>query len=176
MFKKVNPCIYFSLLGVDKLFSYAISEWLNDIKKNQLPGILGGVGPMHSLVQLGKLILAFVHLHMNVFVSLKTRQRLSPLQKPTQTMLTLCFHFLSRHSAYVRELSDLGVVSSFSVQGLKDLVWLPIEQYRKDGRIVRGFQRGAASFGTSTAMAALELTNRMVQTIQVECITPQVVK
>ncbi|XP_066200487.1 autophagy-related protein 2 homolog B [Saccopteryx leptura] len=92
------------LLGVDKLFSYAISEWLTDIKKNQLPGILGGVGPMHSLVQL--------------------------------------------------------------VQGLKDLVWLPIEQYRKDGRIVRGFQRGAASFGTSTAMAALELTNRMVQTIQ----------
>ncbi|XP_051006983.1 autophagy-related protein 2 homolog B isoform X2 [Acomys russatus] len=92
------------LLGIDKLFSYAITEWLNDIKKNQLPGILGGVGPMHSLVQL--------------------------------------------------------------VQGLKDLVWLPIEQYRKDGRIVRGFQRGAASFGTSTAMAALELTNRMVQTIQ----------
>ncbi|XP_006735847.1 autophagy-related protein 2 homolog B [Leptonychotes weddellii] len=92
------------LLGVDKLFSYAITEWLTDIKKNQLPGILGGVGPMHSLVQL--------------------------------------------------------------VQGLKDLVWLPIEQYRKDGRIVRGFQRGAASFGTSTAMAALELTNRTVQTIQ----------
>nr|XP_045009794.1 autophagy-related protein 2 homolog B isoform X2 [Jaculus jaculus] len=92
------------LLGVDKLFSYAITEWLNDIKKNQLPGILGGVGPMHSLVQLA--------------------------------------------------------------QGLKDLVWLPIEQYRKDGRIVRGFQRGAASFGTSTAMAALELTSRMVQTIQ----------
>ncbi|XP_031213724.1 autophagy-related protein 2 homolog B isoform X1 [Mastomys coucha] len=92
------------LLGIDKLFSYAITEWLSDIKKNQLPGLLGGVGPMHSLVQL--------------------------------------------------------------VQGLKDLVWLPIEQYRKDGRIVRGFQRGAASFGTSTAMAALELTNRMVQTIQ----------
>lgn len=97
-------CYRHGLLGVDKLFAYAINEWLNDIKKSQLPGILGGVGPMHSLVQL--------------------------------------------------------------VQGLKDLVWLPIEQYRKDGRIVRGFQRGAASFGTSTAMAALELTNRMVQTIQ----------
>lgn len=54
-----------------------------------------------------------------------------------------------------------------SVQGFRDLVWLPIEQYRKDGRIVRGFQRGTASFGTSTAMAALELTNRMVRTIQV---------
>ncbi|XP_069064370.1 autophagy-related protein 2 homolog B isoform X2 [Pleurodeles waltl] len=97
-------CYRHGLLGVDKLFAYAIHEWLSDIKKSQLPGILGGVGPMHSLVQL--------------------------------------------------------------VQGLKDLVWLPIEQYRKDGRIVRGFQRGAASFGTSTAMAALELTNRMVQTIQ----------
>lgn len=55
----------------------------------------------------------------------------------------------------------------YSVHGLRDLVWLPIEQYRKDGRIVRGFQRGTASFGTSTAMAALELTNRMVRTIQV---------
>uniref|UniRef100_A0A8C9FHB2 Autophagy related 2B n=1 Tax=Pavo cristatus TaxID=9049 RepID=A0A8C9FHB2_PAVCR len=90
--------------GDDHRFSQEVTSY-SDQPKNQLPGILGGVGPMHSLVQL--------------------------------------------------------------VQGLKDLVWLPIEQYRKDGRIVRGFQRGAASFGTSTAMAALELTNRMVQTIQV---------
>lgn len=60
-----------------------------------------------------------------------------------------------------------------SVQGFRDLVWLPIEQYRKDGRIVRGFQRGTASFGTSTAMAALELTNRMVRTIQVNSAVPK---
>ncbi|XP_032883372.1 autophagy-related protein 2 homolog B isoform X1 [Amblyraja radiata] len=97
-------CYRHGLLGVDKLVAYALNEWLTDIRKNQLPGIFGGIGPMHSLVQL--------------------------------------------------------------VQGLKDLVWLPIEQYRRDGRIVRGLQRGAASFGTSTAMAALELTNRLVQTIQ----------
>ncbi|XP_069771921.1 autophagy-related protein 2 homolog B-like isoform X4 [Narcine bancroftii] len=97
-------CNRHGLLGVDRLISYALNEWLTDIRKYQLPGILGGVGPMHSLVQL--------------------------------------------------------------VQGLKDLVWLPIEQYRRDGHIVRGLQRGAASFGTSTAMAALELTNRLVQTIQ----------
>ncbi|XP_069752323.1 autophagy-related protein 2 homolog A [Narcine bancroftii] len=97
-------CCRHGLLGVDKVIHYALSEWLNDIKKNQLPGILGGVGPMHSVVQL--------------------------------------FH------------------------GLKDLFWLPIEQYRKDGRIIRGLQRGAASFGTSTASAALELSNRLVQAIQ----------
>lgn len=75
---KENNFIYFSLLGVDKLFSYAISEWLNDIKKNQLPGILGGVGPMHSLVQLGKLILISVQTHMAF--SLKTKQNLTNLQ------------------------------------------------------------------------------------------------
>ena len=48
-----------------------------------------------------------------------------------------------------------------------DLVRLPVEQYRKDGRLMRGFQRGASSFGTSTAMAAVELTNRMVRLLQV---------
>uniref|UniRef100_A0AAR2JFN0 Autophagy related 2A n=1 Tax=Pygocentrus nattereri TaxID=42514 RepID=A0AAR2JFN0_PYGNA len=92
------------LLGVDKVIQYAVNEWLTDIRKNQLPGILGGVGPMHSVVQL--------------------------------------FH------------------------GVRDLFWMPIEQYRRDGRIIRGLQRGAASFGTSTASAALELSNRLVQAIQ----------
>uniref|UniRef100_K7FR71 Autophagy related 2A n=1 Tax=Pelodiscus sinensis TaxID=13735 RepID=K7FR71_PELSI len=97
-------CCRHGLLGVDKVISYALTEWLTDIRKNQLPGILGGVGPMHSVLQL--------------------------------------FH------------------------GLRDLFWMPIEQYRKDGRIIRGLQRGAASFGTSTASAALELSNRLVQAIQ----------
>ena len=54
-----------------------------------------------------------------------------------------------------------------TVQGLVDLVRLPMEQYKKDGRLMRGFQRGASSFGTSTAMAAVELTNRMVRILQV---------
>ncbi|XP_030595462.1 LOW QUALITY PROTEIN: autophagy-related protein 2 homolog A [Archocentrus centrarchus] len=97
-------CCRHGLLGVDKVIQYAVTEWLADIRKNQLPGILGGVGPMHSVVQL--------------------------------------FH------------------------GVRDLFWMPIEQYRKDGRIIRGLQRGAASFGTSTASAALELSNRLVQAIQ----------
>uniref|UniRef100_A0A672Q8R7 Autophagy related 2A n=1 Tax=Sinocyclocheilus grahami TaxID=75366 RepID=A0A672Q8R7_SINGR len=97
-------CCRHGLLGVDKVIQYAVNEWLTDIRKNQLPGLLGGVGPMHSVVQL--------------------------------------FH------------------------GVRDLFWMPIEQYRKDGRIIRGLQRGAASFGTSTASAALELSNRLVQAIQ----------
>ncbi|XP_066575184.1 autophagy-related protein 2 homolog A [Amia ocellicauda] len=97
-------CCRHGLLGVEKVINYAVNEWLSDIRKNQLPGILGGVGPMHSVVQL--------------------------------------FH------------------------GVRDLFWLPIEQYRRDGRLIRGLQRGAASFGTSTASAALELSNRLVQAIQ----------
>lgn len=56
--------------------------------------------------------------------------------------------------------------SAILVQGVQDLVWLPIEQYRKDGRIVRGLQRGANAFSTSTTVAFLELTNRAVQSIQ----------
>ncbi|XP_076414065.1 autophagy-related protein 2 homolog A isoform X4 [Peromyscus maniculatus bairdii] len=98
-------CCRHGLLGVDKVLGYALNEWLQDIRKNQLPGLLGGVGPMHSVVQL--------------------------------------------------------------FQGFRDLLWLPIEQYRKDGRLIRGLQRGAASFGSSTASAALELSNRLVQAIQV---------
>nr|XP_039262248.1 autophagy-related protein 2 homolog A-like [Styela clava] len=92
------------VLGVDKLITYLLNEWAADIRANQLPLILGGVGPMHSVVQLFK--------------------------------------------------------------GVRDLVYLPVEQYRKDGRIVRGLQRGATSFGTSTAMATLEITNRAIGLIQ----------
>lgn len=40
------------LLGFSKLVQYLLHEWLYDIIKNQLPSILGGVGPLHSVVQL----------------------------------------------------------------------------------------------------------------------------
>nr|XP_054759186.1 autophagy-related protein 2 homolog B-like [Lytechinus pictus] len=93
------------LLGVDRLILFALNEWVQDIKKSQLPRVLGGVGPMHSFVQL--------------------------------------------------------------FQGMFDLVRLPVEQYKRDGRLVRGIQRGANSFGTSTAMAVVELTNRFVKLLQV---------
>lgn len=93
------------LLGIEKLVSHCLQEWLMEIKRHQLPSLLGGVGPMHFLIMLA--------------------------------------------------------------QGVIDLVRLPIEQYQKDGRIVRGLQRGATSFTTSTAMAALELTSRLIHLIQI---------
>jgi len=98
-------CCRSGLLGMEKILSYALNEWLMDIKTHQIPGILGGVGPTYSFVQL--------------------------------------------------------------YQGIKDLFWLPVQQYRQDGRLVRGLQKGAHSFSTSTAMAVLEITNRLVQTVQV---------
>ena len=98
-------CSRSGLLGSDKLINFIITEWLNDIKQNQLKSILGGVGPAYSFMQL--------------------------------------------------------------FQGLKDLFWMPVLQYRQDGRIVRGIQKGAHSFSTSTAMAVLELSNRLVSTMQV---------
>ncbi|KAI8784568.1 autophagy-related protein 2 A [Biomphalaria glabrata] len=52
------------------------------------------------------------------------------------------------------------------VQGVMDLIRLPIEQYQKDRRIIRGLQRGANSFTLNTVMAILELTNKVVGSIQ----------
>nr|XP_022914053.1 autophagy-related protein 2 homolog B isoform X1 [Onthophagus taurus] len=91
------------ILGMDNLFQFLWSKWLEDIKKNQIPGVLGGIGPMHALLQL--------------------------------------------------------------VQGIWDLFWMPIEQYQKDGRIVRGIQRGANSFTKSTLVATLELASRIIHLV-----------
>lgn len=115
------------ILGFDKLVSFCLHEWIEHIKGNQLPSLLGGVGPMHSLVQLCKYT------------------------------LKKSFIYLFIYSSYVY----------FIVQGIKDLFWLPIEQYQKDGRIVRGLQRGANSFTKSTLMAALELTSRIINLVLV---------
>lgn len=42
------------LLGFEKLLTFLFKEWISDIKKNQIPSLLGGVGPMFCLVQLCK--------------------------------------------------------------------------------------------------------------------------
>lgn len=54
-----------------------------------------------------------------------------------------------------------------AVKGVIDLFRLPYEQYQRDGRIVRGIQLGAQSFTSRTALAALELTTRLIYLLQV---------
>ncbi|KAI8865607.1 hypothetical protein GQ42DRAFT_90637 [Ramicandelaber brevisporus] len=41
------------------------------------------------------------------------------------------------------------------------MVRLPVKQYRRDGRIVKGLQRGAHSFARTTASEALKLTSKL---------------
>lgn len=45
--------------------------------------------------------------------------------------------------------------------GVANLVLLPIEQYRKDGRVVRGLQKGAQAFARQTTMEALSVGARL---------------
>ncbi|KAI0647065.1 hypothetical protein C8Q79DRAFT_1009211 [Trametes meyenii] len=51
--------------------------------------------------------------------------------------------------------------------GVADLVLLPIAQYKKDGRVVRGLQKGANAFIKSTGMEAIRLGARLATGTQV---------
>uniref|UniRef100_A0A915IIL2 Autophagy-related protein 2 n=1 Tax=Romanomermis culicivorax TaxID=13658 RepID=A0A915IIL2_ROMCU len=51
-------------------------------------------------------------------------------------------------------------------QGIVDLFWMPVNQYRRDGHVVKGIQKGAHSFSVSTASAALELGQHLVGAVQ----------
>ncbi len=93
-----------SVPGAHRLLAEVVRRWTEDIRNNQIPRLLVGVGPVHSIFQL--------------------------------------------------------------LQGLRDLVVLPLEQYQKDGRLVRGLQRGARSFTTSTALSLLELTHRLLGAVK----------
>lgn len=44
---------------------------------------------------------------------------------------------------------------------------MPVNEYCKEGHIVKGLQRGAESFGISTATAAVDMLQRMVGVVQV---------
>merc|ERR1711872_662385 len=59
-------------------------------------------------------------------------------------------------------LGGVGPMHAFlqMFTGLRDLVLMPIEQYRKDGRIVRGIQRGTNSFTHSATLSMLDFTNK----------------
>ncbi|KAJ3787784.1 hypothetical protein GGU10DRAFT_134981 [Lentinula aff. detonsa] len=51
--------------------------------------------------------------------------------------------------------------------GIADLVLLPIAQYKKDGRIVRGVQKGTTAFVKSTATEAIKLGAKLATGTQV---------
>jgi autophagy-related protein 2 len=51
--------------------------------------------------------------------------------------------------------------------GVADLILLPIEQYRKDGRLARGVQKGTNSFVRSTAMEMMKLGAKLATGTQV---------
>ena len=51
--------------------------------------------------------------------------------------------------------------------GVADLVLLPIAQYKKDGRILRGLQKGTTAFFKSTALEAIKLGARLATGTQV---------
>ncbi|TPX34144.1 hypothetical protein SmJEL517_g03112 [Synchytrium microbalum] len=60
----------------------------------------------------------------------------------------------------VRPIVNLG-------NGIADLVLLPIEQFRKDGRIIRGLQRGAKSFAKAATLESINLGARLAVGTQV---------
>ncbi|TPX71746.1 hypothetical protein SpCBS45565_g00876 [Spizellomyces sp. 'palustris'] len=60
----------------------------------------------------------------------------------------------------VRSLVNIG-------SGLADLVLLPIEQYKKDGRIIRGLQKGARSFAKAATTETIKLGTKLAVGTQV---------
>ena len=80
--------IIYGVSGFDQLGKTLNDIWMPDIKRNQLPGILAGLAPVRSLVNVG--------------------------------------------------------------ESMKNLVVIPIREYRKDGRVVRSIQKGALSFAKTT--------------------------
>lgn len=63
-------------------------------------------------------------------------------------------------AAPVRSLIRVG-------EGVANLMLLPIEQYQKDGRVVKGLQRGGKSFAKTTTLEAIKLTSKLATGTQV---------
>lgn len=87
--------IIYGVSGFDRLGETLNDIWMPDVKRNQLPGVLAGLAPVRSLVNVGS--------------------------------------------------------------GVRDLVVVPIREYRKDGRIVRSFQKGAVAFAKTTSAELMRL-------------------
>jgi len=62
-------------------------------------------------------------------------------------------------------ITAIGPLSPISqiAGGIRDLFYLPIYQYRRDGRLFHGFVGGISSFTTSTALGLFELSGQVVR-------------
>ncbi|KAF9426358.1 autophagy- protein 2 [Podila epigama] len=60
----------------------------------------------------------------------------------------------------IRSLVNLGA-------GIADLVLLPIEQYKRDGHIIRGLQKGGQAFTRATTLEALKIGTKLAVGTQV---------
>ena len=87
--------IIYGVSGFDKLGKTLNDLWMPDVKRNQLPGVLAGLAPIRSLVNVGG--------------------------------------------------------------GVRDLVVVPLKEYRKDGRVVRSIQKGAVAFARTTTTELVKL-------------------
>jgi hypothetical protein len=50
--------------------------------------------------------------------------------------------------------------------GVADLVLLPVQQYKRDGRLIKGIQKGTQSFARATAIEAIKLGSRVASGTQ----------
>ncbi|KAI0383245.1 hypothetical protein F5Y04DRAFT_250920 [Hypomontagnella monticulosa] len=87
--------IIYGVSGFDRLGKTLNDIWMPDVKKTQLPGVLAGLAPVRSLVNVGS--------------------------------------------------------------GFKNLVEIPIKEYKKDGRIVRSIGKGAVAFAKTTGTEIVKL-------------------
>lgn len=58
-------------------------------------------------------------------------------------------------------------VFAFLVKGVMNLIWIPVQQYQEDGRVIWGMRRGADSFISSSGFAVAELTTKLINLLQV---------
>ncbi|KAJ3197360.1 autophagy- protein 2 [Irineochytrium annulatum] len=74
-----------------------------------------------------------------------------------------------RNTQVPRVMSGVSSVKTFVNlgAGIADLILLPIEQYRKDGRIIKGLQKGVKSFAKAATMETLRLGTRLAVGTQV---------
>ncbi|KAI1104777.1 hypothetical protein F4804DRAFT_177875 [Jackrogersella minutella] len=87
--------IIYGVSGFDRLGKTLNDIWMPDVKKTQLPGVLAGLAPVRSLVNVGS--------------------------------------------------------------GFKDLVEIPLREYKKDGRIIRSISKGAVAFAKTTGTEIVKL-------------------